>query len=535
MTSLPESRFQVSESKSISRAVVLQRLSRLVASRSILLDPAALAAERFEPPPGVRALVAEEPARLYMLGRDYLQRLAGLPEEVCAADVAERLERPGREVLEPRFLPLDHPEGIINRFNHWFYMGKGERAFTEGQVPTGLARDPHMARGEAALISRLARSCGCQEPRVLKLGAGCDVEPIRLLFEELERLAAGLAGRCRVMVTDLSPLLVEEARRRANLDPKLRELTHGGQVSFEVLDARQPGALGEQKFLLIQSSYLYDSLPQRELAWVGGRWYEIKARPLLVACSQREQFRKALAADDLAGLREIPTHHFGYLDWEVALDPLAPQEVPYGEELEDICRGAGEVAVPLGDALIAGFEGLLPHLVPGGVLQTFDLGIADIEGASNPHLKPVFKGPHRICAALFLGQNFALAARVFSRRGLKVSLLPPDRYLDEMLGEEVICLDRIWEEHHKGTEALERLLGADFLARFRGCFEGEGGSIFRAVAQGHFLTRPEGEEMVSRLSAAGLDGRAFVDTLFAAKGVLGEVEANSYLQFRIES
>jgi hypothetical protein len=515
----------------LARSTILQRLSRLLVGRKILLDPAALFAEPFSPAPKTR-LLTETPARLYLVEGDYLERLRSLPEVASAAQLAAELEKPGWETFEERFLPLDHPEGIIARFNRWFYLGKGELAFAEGQVPTGLARDPNLVRAGAVLLARLAQRTGSGQPAVLKLGAGCDVEPVRLLFEELARLGGGLAERCRVVVSDLSPPLMKEAARRAGLDPLLCGLAERGQVQFQVLDARRPELA--EKFSLIESSYLYDSLPQRELARVGGRWYELKARPQLKGCSQRPEFLRLLAADDLEGLHQVPTHRFGYLDWEVVLDPLPAKEVPHRERLEDICRGAGDVAVPLGDALISGFEVLLPHLAPGGVLQTFDLGIFGL-GEGDPHLKPAFKGPHRICAALFLGQNFALARRIFAERGLKVKLSAPEDYLEEMLGEEVVSLDRLWEAQHQGPEATERLLGADFVARFRGCLEGEGGSILRRIAPGHFLTRTEARALAAELAACGLDGQGFTESLFGARDRLGGIEANTYLQFRIES
>jgi hypothetical protein len=513
----------------LPRATVLQRLSRLVSHRRVLVDPAALLAEPFSPPAQARVLLGETPGRLYLLEADYLERLRGLPETVSAADIAACLERAPREAMDSRFLPLDHPEGIIARFNYWFYLGKGERAFAEGQVPTGLARDRHLVRAEAALLKRLA--AGGAEPTVLKLGAGCDVEPVRLLFEGLERLEPNLAARTRVVMSDVSPPLVAEAGRRSGLDPLLSGLAERGQLTFEVIDAREPELEG-RKFLLIQSSYLYDSLPQRELALVGGRWYEFKTRPRLLGCSQREEFLRLLLANDLAGLQQVITHHFGYLDWEVVLDPLAPEDVPHREELEAICGGSGDVAVPLGDALIAGFEALLPHLAPGGVVQTFDLGIVGL-GAGDPHLKPAFRGPHRICAALFLGQNFALAGRVFSQRGFEVSLLAPDKYLEQMLGEEIISLDRLWEALHQGSQALDGLLGPGFGERYRGCLEGEGGSVLRRIAQGHFLTRSEAEAMVQGMAAVGQDGAGFVAALLGVKERLGEIEANTYLQFRL--
>jgi hypothetical protein len=516
----------------MKRSLLLQRLSRLMTGRRLLLDPAALFGEPFNPSSGARVLLGREPApRLYLVEEDYLERLSGLPEEVSPAEVAARLERPGREALDARFLPLDHPEGIIARFNYWFYLGKGERAFAEGQVPTGLARDRHLVRAEAALLARLAARTGDRRPTVLRLGAGCDIEPVRLLFEELGRLSPELAAGCQVVVSDLSPPLVAEARRRAALDPLLSGLVQRAQVRFEVLDARRPELAG-RRFLLVQSSYLYDSLPQRELARLGGHWYEIKARPRLLGCSQREELKRSLLADDLEGLRRVPTHTFAYLDWEVVLDSLAPAGVPQRERLEAICRGAGDVALPLGDALVAGFEALLPCVLPGGVVQTFDLGVFGL-GAGDPHLKPAFKGPHRICAALFLGQNFALARDLFAERGLVVSLLPPDRYAEEMLGEEVICLDRLWEAQHQGREALQKLFGEEFVARYLGCLEGEGGSIFRRVAQGHFLTRSEARTLAAELAAAGLDGEGFAGALLEAKEALGEIEANTYGQFRV--
>lgn len=511
-------------------ATILRRLSRLIHTRRVLIDPAALFAEPFDPPADARTLTAKEPGRLYLFEPEHLDRLRRLPETVTPADIAALLEQPTREVMDERFLPLDHPEGIIARFNRWFYLGKGEKAFAEGQVPTGLARDPHLCRAEAALLAKLVGR-GQGEPTVLKLGAGCDIEPVRLLFEGLSETDAALAARARVIVSDVSPPLVAEARRRAGLDPLLSRLAENGQLSFEVIDARAP-ELGRRRFLLIQSSYLYDSLPQRELARIGGRWYEFKARPKLLSFSRRDEFLSLLRSDDLAGLGRIVTHHFGYLDWEVALDPLAPGEVPWHGELEDICRGAQDVAVPLGDALVAGCEALLPHLAEGGAVQTFDLGIYGLP-ENDPHLKPAFKGPHRICAALFLGQNFALARRLFAGRGLKVSLLAPDRYLEEIFGQEVLCLDRLWEALHKGPEALDDLLGTGFTGTFQGCLEGEGGGVLRRIARGHFLTRSEAEALAAGLSEAGQDGAGFVRALFGAKGALGEIEANTYWQFRL--
>ncbi|MFH0810909.1 MAG: hypothetical protein V2A77_10665, partial [Pseudomonadota bacterium] len=483
---------------SLKRTVVMQRLSRLLATKKVLVDPAALLAEPFRPAPGGRVLAGGGPARLYLLDQDCFARLRDLPEEVTAGDITECLEKTTLETLDPRFLPLDHPEGIISRFNSWFYLGKGEMAFAEGQVPTGLARDRHLIRAEATLVARLAALTGTPRPTMLKVGVGCDVEPVRVLLEELARLGGGLAERCSVVVSDLSPPLIAEARRRAGLDPLLAEVLRQGRLRFEVLDARRLDGLGDDRFLIIQSSYLYDSLPQRELARVGGRWYEFKARPMLKNCSQRAEFARVLMNDDLAGLQMVPTHRFGYLDWDTVLDPLAPEDVPHLSRLESVVPPElGDVAVPLGDALIAGFEAQLAHVVPGGVVQTFDLGIAGL-GPLDPHLKPVFKGPHRICAALFLGQNFALARSVFLERGCGVELTAPDRYLEEVWsGEEVICLDRLWEAQHKGDDALKGLFDGDFVSRYRGCLEGKGGSIFRRLAQGHFLTRPEGAALAA--------------------------------------
>jgi len=509
----------------------MERISGLVGGGKLLLDPAALFEEPFSPPSG-QALVTARPGRLYWLGPLDVSRLDDLPEQALPADVAERLERPGDGALDPRHLPLDHPEGVIARFNHWFYGGLGERAFSDGRVPGGLAGDHHLVRAEAALVARLAQRGGCPERvRVLKLGAGAEVAPARRFFEELECLDAAVARRCELTLTDYAPSMVEAATARAGLDPVLSALVERGQLRLRVLDARKPELAEDDLFTLVASSYLYDSLPQRGLARVGGRWYEFKARPQLPAWPQLAEFRRSLLADDLGALHRVPARLFRSLDWDSVLDPLEAGEVPHRGLIEDICRNAGDIALPLGDALIAGFEALLPHVAAGGAVQTFDLGIPGLTPREALDPEELFKGPERIGGALLLGQNFELARRLFEGRGLKTHLVAPHRYVEEMLGEEVLSLDSLCEA--LAPEALAELVGEQFVTRFWGCLvQGPGAEVFRRVVEGCFLTRSEAGPLEAELEALGLEGRGFVEGLFEARDRVGEDWC--YAQFRVE-
>lgn len=130
---------------------------------------------------------------------------------------------------------------------------EGTAAFITNSVPFSYSSGPLLAKSTASVVRDLASRIE-GELRILELGAGIGYLS-RHVLQRLKEKSPEIYSRCRFIVTDGSPDVVEQVKRRG--------IFRGvdDSVAVEVVDVQSPEEILNRRPHLVLMSYLLDSIP----------------------------------------------------------------------------------------------------------------------------------------------------------------------------------------------------------------------------------------------------------------------------------
>ncbi|WP_063043368.1 SAM-dependent methyltransferase [Nocardia pseudovaccinii] len=350
-------------------------------------------------------------------------------------------------------------ESLVWRFNalYWSALDLWEKATGRGyeQALPGEESDARNRAAAGELIlelfaawDRLGADAALPEQLyIVELGVGNGGQAKVFLdeFRELDRRhGKGYYARLHYLMCDYSTHVLDLARETV--------AEHAERVSSFALDATRPRtSLGfmQGKAFLIYISNVYDNLPTDELAYLGGRTYQVHSRAYLPS-----EEAAALAASVSASVEELPgfVHkllrlgpslladacpgHFPDVEaairfWQQAWSILRLDEryVPLsgldsytltdsltGETLRPLLESGADIRMHVSNGALASFEDSLALLHPFGKLVCHDLFVNDVGD-----YRTAFRGPGKYDGSVVNWVNGPLLAHVGRRRGFDVN------------------------------------------------------------------------------------------------------------------
>lgn len=360
-------------------------------------------------------------------------------------ETIQKLFTQGDEYTLSGFESFGVPGNMFDRINAMYYRSINHEVYAqESRVPDAISSDPLFAIARAREFHERVRSEKLQEPtlKVLYLGAGRDLTQIQYFIEEVRQLDiqnnTTVYSRLQVIMSDYSPLIVEEAHQSAKEDPLCSKYLEEGKLFFKVIDALHPT---EERVSWISSSYLYDSLSRTILAKVNETYYEILLRAYLQEGTFQltdgtvispEQFRHAFMIGDTEFLARCRPVCFENIRLEEMLVPVNIDALEHGSLLKTVLATAPDSTTELSTETYARMQRAINTLVKGGIFETYDLGIRDISQMD------ALDGRVKQIGAVYLGLNFPLLCAVASANGNVATYEPAMTYLERTFQTHII-------------------------------------------------------------------------------------------------
>lgn len=314
-----------------------------------------------------------------------------------------------------------------------YYERQGLRAWTDGQVPSGITSSPVIASGYAEVILAFLRDCDAaghldrsRPVHVLELGSGSGRLAFNLVRRLKELLAATSLGDqpVTVVLSDFDAAKLEQLAAH----PRLQADLASGWLDFAVVDAAAPGEVRTWRRkevvadapLVVVANYVFDSLPADLYAIRDGAVHEVG---LTLSADTPE-----IDPCDLEAIRRVQ------LTWETAEAPAPSTGWP---QLDSVLHRYAEVLDTTMVLLPTAALGCLERLATAANGPTLAL-VADKGWA---HLRDLAGlGPPAVVpdgGSFSVMVNFDAVARVV-RAGGGTALLPPYQAQQLVVGAFVL-------------------------------------------------------------------------------------------------
>jgi len=371
------------------------------------------------------------------------------------------------------FEDISSGSGIIAKTNEWYYKAMGEQAFTkEGEVPTRFSNDKYFYLANAKNFFERALKSDLDEYIVQRWGAGTNLSSVEAFLAGLEHIDRNkkIFPKTRYIFSDYSKESVEDAKENALKNKRLKRYIDQSILNFEVIDAMTPPEKYKGRVFYIESSYLYDSLPQTILAKVNGEFYNIFYRGYVderadVILNDGEKvlpvdLAEALRTDDWKVINDLKLKSFDAVCGEIELKPINIDQIKYGKEIKELVRDLNNVRIPSIDVIMESLDKAMDCLVDDGYIQVFDISAtAKINGKLR-----IWGSFSRYHGAVYTGVNFSLIESVIDK---KVRVEYGGDYVSRVLKEDLMPLCDVVGIMRNFSDQARILFGIDKLKGYK--------------------------------------------------------------------
>ena len=415
------------------------------------------------------------PSSCYGFRSIFLRRIKDCSQDDFSFKDLEKIFDKSDNLVLGDFEDISSGTGIIAKTNEWYYKAMGARAFTsEGKVPTRFSNDKYFYLANAKNFYKRALKSNLDEYIVQRWGAGTNLASVEAFLTGLEYIDKNkrIFSKTKYIFSDYSKESIKDARREALKNERLKKYMDLGILVFEVIDAMNPPAKYRGKVFYIESSYLYDSLPQDVLAKVNGKFYKIlyrgyiDERAKIYLNSGKEilpsKLVRLLQADDWTVIKNLELKSFDAINGEIKLKLVNIEQIKYGKEIKELVKDLNNVRIPNVDVIVESLKKAMDCLVKDGYIQVFDIS-ATAKGKDKLKIWGSFNRYH---GAVYTGVNFELIKRVIDSLGLKIGLEYGADYVGRVLEEDLFPLCDVLGMMKSCSELAKKSFGLEMLKSF---------------------------------------------------------------------
>lgn len=351
------------------------------------------------------------------------------------------------------FHSLAQPGNIFDLINRLYYGSiPGDVYHSESSVPDAISSDPlfAVARAHDVYNKVIEKQLSAETVRILYLGAGRDLQQATAFLDELQRLdtvnQTAVYKKVQVIMSDYSETIVRDAQKQASTHSSSKEHVANRALHFQVVDAFTPEI---DHISWIYGSYLYDSISRPMIAKVDGAYYEIQYRAYIQETAEfqrtdgtvisAQEFRTYFETQDVGKLATCRPACFEHIKLEEKLVPIDIHQYHGGAILEALLQNVENVTCELSTATYVHIKKALACLVPGGILEAYDMGDRRVEEMDE------LSGKIRQVGAVYVGLNFPFLEQLATADDTVAVIEPALHYVRRALCQDVLPLFKLYK------------------------------------------------------------------------------------------